>query len=259
METKIDFLKWLSLKLYLTNAAMYATVGLSMLLPFLLLQALAMPQLIASFVAFLIISLSRAFFESIVINESPINGLAVSKLLTLSVATAATMTIVIFYLKAPCGNFVIPLAVIISRKIVGALKTALWQNTVRLGYFAELATKLQFNMTGTYYFFGALVGITYFAYGKYGFNFAYIFPSAFFLGIICEELYFMINVYEIEPGINTMFRLMAWAAACAIASTIIVISMMQLLGCSGQVATIVGVILIKLVQPLGSRKLILGL
>lgn len=254
METRIDFLRWLSLKLYLTNAAMYATVGVSMLLPFLLLQALALPQLVASFVAFLIISLSRAFFESIVINEAPINNLAMSKLLTLSVATAATMTVVLFYLKGPCGNFVIPLAVIISRKIVGALKTALWQNTVRLGYFAELATKLQFNMTGTYYFFGALVGITYTMYGKYGFNFVYIFPAAFLIGMICEELYFLINVYETEPSIKTIFRLVVWAAICAIASTIIVIAMMKMLGFTGQVATIVSVILIKLVQPLGSRK-----
>lgn len=235
---------------------MYATVGVSMLLPFFLVSMLGMPQLIASFTAFLLISLSRSFFESMVIYKAPFNRLLVPKLVVLSVATAITMTALLSYLKIYCGNFAIPVAVILSRIIVGMLKTALWQATIRPGFFAELPAKLQLNMTGAYYFFGILVGITYMGYGKYGFNFEYIFPAAFFIGMICEELYILANVYELQPSSSTLFRLIPWAAACAIASTTIIVAMMKGFGCSGQVATIISVILIKLVQPLGSRKFV---
>jgi hypothetical protein len=256
METRIDFLRWLSNKLYLTNVAMYVTVGLSMLLPFFLTSAFALPQIGASFVAFLIISLTRAFYESLVIYETKFKQLSLEKLLILSIATAIVMAAILSYLRASLGNFAIPVAVIIARMVVGKLKAALWPATTRPGFFALLPAKLKLSMTGSYYFFGILVGLTYVAYGKYGFNFEYIFPVAFFIGMIAEELYLAINVYEIKPEGKTIIWLVAWAAICALLSTAIVIVMMSVFGYTGQAATIASVILVKLIQPLGARKII---
>lgn len=256
METKIDFLKWLSNKLYLTNVAMYATIGVAMMLPFFLVNIFALPQIIANFAAFLTVSLMRGFYEGLLIYETSLNQTSIKKLLVLAIATALSMTVILLYLKESLGNFVIPAAVIISRIIVGKLKAALWENTNRPGFFEKLPDKLTLNMTGSYYFFGILVGISYVAYGKYGLNFEYIFPVAFFIAMIVEELYKIINVYETNLTHKTILRLISWAAICAVLTTAIIIVMMKAFGCTGQAATIVGVILVKLIQPLGSRKII---
>ena len=258
-ETKIDFSRWLSTKLYLINVGMYATIGLIMLLPTILTKQLEIQPIIASFMAFFIVSFLRAAYESLVIYEAPVKSLSLHKMLILTLVTSGLMLFVSAFLKPKLGYFSIPVALIISMIVVGKLKTALWSTTERSGFFAALPAKLELVSWGRYGFYGFLVGITYIAYAKYNLNFMYAFAAGFFVGMMFEESYNLIKLYEQKLTIKTLVAMIIWSLICAITSMVIVMVMMKQFNYSGQAATIISVLLLKLIQPLGSRKFILGL
>jgi hypothetical protein len=257
METRIDFLNWLSKKLYQTSIGLYATVGLIMILPSMFVKMFGLAQFVASFVAFFIVIFLRAVYESLIIYEAPIKSLSLPKILILTLVTSVTLSLISYYLKPTLGYFSIPIAVIIAFMVVGKLKAALWPLHERPGFFAELPAKLDINKWGTYGFYAFLVGITYMAYAKYGFNFYCAFAAAYFIGMIFEESYNLIKLYEQKLIAKNVVFIILWSACCAIASSAIVWLMMSNLGYLGQAATITSVILLKLIQPLGLRKFIL--
>jgi hypothetical protein len=256
METKIDFLRWLSTKLYLVNAGFYATICAVMILPAFFANALGASQLPAYFMAFFIVSFLRAAYESVVIYESPVKNLSLTKMLILTCVTSGTMTLITYFLKPRLGYFSIPVALIISMMIVGKLKAALWPLHERPGFFSELPAKLGLLSTSRYLFFGFLVGIAYYTVGIYGFNFPCSFATAYFMGMMLEELYNVVKLYEQPLTTRGVIAMILWAACCSVLSTIMIVTMMKFLGFSGQAATITIVILVKLVQPIGSRKFI---
>jgi hypothetical protein len=129
----------------------------------------------------------------------------------------------------------------------------LWEKTIRPGFFAELPAMLDLSTLGSYRFYGILVGIAYTFYGKYDFNFALIFPIAIIVAMLVEELFIMTKLYKITPTVKSIMYLITWSAACAIASTAGIIMLIKKFGYAGQPATIIGVILLKLIQPLGSQ------
>ena len=98
-ETKIDFSRWLSTKLYLINVGMYATIGLIMLLPTILTKQLEIQPIIASFMAFFIVSFLRAAYESLVIYEAPVKSLSLHKMLILTLVTSGLMLFVSAFLN----------------------------------------------------------------------------------------------------------------------------------------------------------------
>jgi hypothetical protein len=257
VETRIDFLQWLSKKLYLTSIGLYTTVGIIMILPQLINKYLEIPLPTASLAAFFVVSFLRAAYESLVIYEAPVKSLSLHKMVILTLITSITMFYVSAYLKSKVGFFSIPLAIIIATIVVAKVKTALWPAHERPGFFAELPAKLDVNKLGTYSFYGFLVGITYIAYAKYGFNFYFAFAAAYFIGMIFEESYNLIKLYEQKVTVKYFIPMFLWSAFCAVASAAIVWAMMSMFGYSGQPATITSVILLKLIQPLGSRKFIL--
>jgi hypothetical protein len=257
METRIDFLHWLSKKLYLTNVGLYATVITIMVLPTLFNKALGISPAIASFTTFFIVSFMRATYESLIIYEAPVKSLSLHKILVLVLVTSIIMSFISCYLKPSLGYFSIPVAIIIAMVIVNKLKAALWSSTKRPRFFHELPTKLNANRLGMYGFYGFLIGIAYTAYGKYGFNFEYVFPTAFFIGMLFEESYNLVNVYEQKFSTTSLIKIIIWSVFCAILSTVIVLLLMLKFGYSGQASTIAGVMLIKIIQPLGSLKFIL--
>ena len=174
-------------------------------------------------------------------------------MLFLVLVTSSLMTSVLHFIKPSLGYFSIPVAVIISLIVVGKLKTALWPPVARPGFFAELSAKLALNPAGTYCFYGILAGITYLGYGKYGFNFNITFALAFFIGMIFEEFYNIVKIYEQKLNVKLFSLIVAWAAICAITSSTIIFVMITVFGFAGSATTIACVILLKLVQPLGSR------
>jgi hypothetical protein len=257
MENRAEFLPWLATKLYLVTVALYATVGIVMMLPT-ALQACGMSPLGATFAAFFIVSLVRSLYESMVIYQTPANKLVWGKILMLVVVNASVMTYVYCVIKPSLGYFSIPVALVISMAVVTRIKAALWPNHVPAGFFARLPEKLKINMLGTYGFFAILVIIARTAYGSYGIPFEYAFPAAFFAGMLFEESYKLISVYEQELHTKAALAIIAWAACCAVIATTITVLMIKL-GCPPPAATIASVVIVKLLQPLGSRKFILGL
>jgi len=82
-------------------------------------------------------------------------------------------------------------------------------------------------------------------------NFYISFGCAFFVGMIFEEVYNRIKLYEQQIALKSLIETNFWSAFCAAGCALLVFIFMQKLGLSGQLATIASVILIKLIQPLG--------
>lgn len=257
METRIDFLRWLSKKLYFTSVGLYATIITIMVLPTLFIKTFGIPQAIASLTVFFIISFVRAAYESLVIYEAPIKSLSLPKMLFLSAITASAMFIAAHFLKPKLGYFSIPVSIAVAMMIVGKLKAELWPSAERQGFFHDLLTKLEVSKKGMYGFYAILVGIAYIAYNKYHINFNLAFAAAFFIGMIFEEAYNMIQVYDRPMTPKAVVATLTWSSVCAIISTLIVCVMIGMFGFEGKTATITSVVLLKLIQPLGSRKFIL--
>lgn len=256
MKLRSDFLRWLSTKMYQVNIGMYLTIATVMSFPTVFTKLLGTPPYAASFCSFFIVSFIRAAYESLVVYQAPIKSLSPRKMIILSFALSCIMSFVSIFLKPKLGYFSIPIALVISMLIISKLKTALWPATTRTGFFAELPAILQLVPMGRYGFFGFLAGISYVAYGKYGFNFYYTFTVAYFIGTMFEELYNLHKIYEQSLNIRSIVLIAIWAAFCAITSVAIVMVMMQNLGYTCQAATIASVVCVKMVQPLGLRKLI---
>jgi hypothetical protein len=258
MESRSDFSTWLSKKIYLINVGTYATIGLVMVLPTFFAIWFGIAPWVAGFVAFFVVLFVRAAYENVVVYEAPIKNLSLYKMLILSLVSSGVMSLVAVFLKPKLGYFAIPVSVMISFMVIAKVKAALWPATAHPGFFLKLPAKLDLNKFGVYGFYGFLVGITYLVYAKYGFNFYYAFAAAFFVGVIFEESYNVIKLYEQQLTTKLTMRIILWAAFCAMLASAIVWMMMQQFGYSGQVATIVSVITAKLVQPLGLRKFILA-
>lgn len=258
METRIDFLRWLSTKLYLINIGLYATIGMITLLPAELNAHLAIPPAVTTFGIFFVVLFLRVAYESLVIYEAPIKSLSPRKMSILALIMSGMLFIIFVFLKPKFGYFSIPVALIISMFIAGKLKAALWPTMQRPGFFGELPAKLKLIPLGQYGFYGILVGITYPAYAKYGLNFIYTFAVAFFIGMMFEESYNFIKLYGQKITTKPLIAMIIWSITCAIAAAAI-IAMMKYVGYSGPAATITSVVILKLIQPLGSRKFILGL
>lgn len=207
--------------------------------------------------AFFVVSFLRAAYESLVIYESPIEKLSLTKMLILTCVTSGAMTFITYFLKPKLGYFSIPVALVISMVLVGRLKAALWPIHERQGFFSELPAKLGLLSTSRYLFFGLLVGIAYGAVGIYGFNFPCSFAAAYFIGMVFEESYSTTKLYEQTLTTRGMIAVILWAACCSILSTAMIVAMMKLFCFSGQVATITSIVVVKLIQPIGSRKFIL--
>jgi hypothetical protein len=256
METSLDFVTWLSKKLYEINVGFYLTVGLIMTLPALFALS-GIPAFIARFIAFFIVCFLRAAYESVIVYETPLKKLSLPKMLLLSFVTASCLSLVAHFLRPRIGDFSIPLSFIISMRVVGKLKAELWPTHERPGFLALLPAKLQLLTWARYGFFLLLVGISYLAYGRLDINFIYAFTAAFFVGMIFEELYSTTKIYEQPISKKLLFATVVWSIICAVGATAIVI-LADYLGASNQAATIIGVIIVKLIQPLGSRKFMLG-
>lgn len=258
MELRKDFVKWLSKKLYLVQLAFYATVGLIMLTPFLLVKYFGLNQLIASFISIFVIAFLRAGYETLVIYEAPAKHLSPSKMAALSFATALLNTVISYFLKPALGYFSIPVSIIISLVFVVKLKAALWPAGARPGFFAFLPEKLSLVANGRYRFFIFLVGIAYVGYGKLGYSFPITFSIAYLVGMLFEEYYNLTKVYELKLKTKSGFALIILALLFAITSSAITVLMIKGFGFSGQVATISSVVLLKLVQPFFFNKFVLA-
>jgi hypothetical protein len=256
-QNNIQFSNWLSKKLYLINVALYATIGVIMLLPQFCFKTLCIPYLGSLIISFFIVTILRALFETLVIYEAPVKSLSVSKILTLAVVNTVVLTAIFYLIKPKVGYFSIPVSFLISLMVIGRLKALLWPTSTRTGFFAKLPTKLQANSLGIYSFYGFLVGITYLLYGVLNINFFIAFALGYFIGMVFEESYNLTGLFEEKLNLKSITPILSLSAICAIASSTVICLLMNYGNYSGQVATIIVVEIFKLIQPMLARKFIL--
>ena len=111
MNTNIDFLRWLSIKLHLITLGMYGTIGSIMILPQLVIHYIPIPAPIARFVVFFIACFLRATYESLVIYEAPIKHLSLPKMLFLSLVTSGTLSLIAHFIQPSLGYFSFPVII----------------------------------------------------------------------------------------------------------------------------------------------------
>lgn len=260
MEIRTDFLCWLSTKLYVINVGFYATVGLIMLLPHSIVYIVAIPAFAASLMAFFVVLFLRTIYETMVVYEVSFKRLSFGSMLIFSVIMSVVLALVSYFLKPMIGFFSIPVSIMLSTMLVGKCKAVLFVVKPRPGFFVELPAKLKIDVLARYGFFAFLVGGTYFVCQRCGMDlFIYAFAVSFFIGMLFEETFLMLKLYDQDFTVKSAIGLTVWTITCALVSTAIVAVMLKYAGCSGAAATITSVIVIKLIQPLGSRKFIIGM
>lgn len=221
METKTDFACWLSKKLYLQTLGLYANVLLSYGLMLMLMKLFA-------------ISLAQ---------------------------TSVFSFMVIFFGVMPAGIlFMLYEGMIIREK---PLREAFsryrkWHDKPD-DPFVRLNAKLKKNTHFLWFFYSNLAFFTYIFYGWLHYNFYPVFLIGFFLSMVTEEGFTLEKTYEMQLTGRSSAAALLWSALCAFASTAIIFGLVNYFDFSLLVAVITGVILVKLIQPLGSRKFVLGL
>lgn len=257
MSENLTYSQWLSKKLFLANLGFYSTIAAVMTLPSVFVS-MDIPPLLASFFAFFIVVFIRAGYESLVIYEAKFHQIEPLKMAALSAITATSSSLISFFAKPALGYFAIPVAVMVSMLIVNKIKAILWPAHERQGFFAQMPAALNEVTFARYRFFAILVLGTYFAYGKYGISFPLAFPASFFVGMMVEEWSVIINAYKQKIGNKQIIGSIIWSIICSAEAIGIVGLLKNGLDFPYQTATIIGVLVIKLIQPLGSRKFIVG-
>lgn len=236
-------------KLYFQQLSVYGTIGFIMLLPYLLQPYFSLP--VASFLSFFVVVTLRALFETCVLYEVSFGRVSVSKILVLSLATAGLMTFFLVLVKPKLGWYAIPLSIIFASTVVGKLKTKLWPNGGASSEpFAQLAEKIRLNTTISYAFYAIFVPITVISYVCYHVWFFAAVFFGYFVGAVFEELCVSVLLYAKRLVIRNVCISLLWSACCAGLAALVIWATTNLLGLEGQAATIIGIITLKLVQPL---------
>jgi hypothetical protein len=144
-------------------------------------------------------------------------------------------------------------------KIIGEIKKFLWPNTAeRLpDFFKIYSKKIQTYVWGLYGFFLTTALITYQLVKLYGSSYFYFsFAAAVFVGLAAEQLYDLVAVYEIKPTPKATATIIIFSALLSISCSGFCFLAMQIIGFSGKVATVSGIILLKLIQPLALNLLL---
>ena len=250
MENKIEFFNWLWKKLYLASVGFYITIGLIMFLPKLMVNIFNIKPIASSLIAYFLVMFFRAAYESLIIYDYKIKKLSLNKMIKLSLVSSIIMIFVSYFLKPKMGHFAIPVSLIISMFFVKKLKEKIWAPAKRAGILKDLAKKIEQVSLGRYSFFLFLVGITYLGYAKFNFGFFYSFGIGFFVGIMFQEIYNLVKLFEQKINFINLIIITIWSLFCAIASGTLVALFMYKFDYSGQIATVSSVILLKLIQPL---------
>lgn len=249
-------IKWLWKKLYLYTAALYVSIGTIMLLPSWCSTTLQLPRPFALFISFFLISLTRALYESVILYEAKLRQIISSKLVLFALLNGSLMTALVYFIKPTIGYFAIPFSMVISSVIVNALKNRLLPSREKTGCFALLPEKIKQMMSHTYRFYIIFVGLAILAYQHYAASFPLAFSGAFFIAMLVEEFFNLTELYHIPLQAKAIIVTGLWSAECAANGIGLVWIFMNQFCYSAQAATIVSVIIIKLLQPLGARAII---
>ena len=222
MEIKIDFAHWLSKKLYLQTVGVYANLVLAWGLMFIFTKFFALSFTQASVPLFVVIFFG-GFFSAFL--------------------------------------FGVYEGMVIREK---SLREALLRSYKKWhdkpdDPFVRLNAKLKMNVLVFWMFYGGLAVLTYIFYRGLNYNFYPVFLIVFFLSMVTKEGATLEKIYEMRLTAKSWIAIFVWSAVCAFLSTAIVFGLVNYFNFSLLIAVVTSVILVGLVQLLGSRKFILGL
>jgi hypothetical protein len=240
-------------KFYLTNVGLFLAIAGVLGFMYILNSIVGLSLVAAIFIAYFIVVLCRTFYDQLLIWEVKPCHINVKSNLILATIGSGVLTTLYYFTRAPLGNWAIPVTVILSMKIIGEIKKILWPSSAGKlpDFFKIYAQKIQTYVWGLYGFFLAVALITYQLVKSYGSSYFYFsFAAAVFVGLAAEQLYDLVAVYEIKPTPKATATIIIFSALLSVFCSGFVFLAMQLIGFSGKVATISGVILLKLIQPL---------
>ncbi|KKR97035.1 MAG: hypothetical protein UU47_C0003G0022 [candidate division TM6 bacterium GW2011_GWE2_41_16] len=211
-----------------------------------------------------------------------------SKLYLINIGSALTITFLMFLfnnfrMPSPPLNtvfyiaFIIALAYAIFEILKKTPLTTIQKSEFRSKLFDKLTLKYA-GVLGIYWICVLLIGGSFAAFIIWGlvhpFFLDNIVPSfliipliyplgiGWFIAMMFEESYNLTRLYEQKLTTQKLFTIITWAAFCTImfiTITMIIIKHIGHEGDSEQIAIATGIVLVKLIRPLGSRKFILGL
>ncbi|MFA5075170.1 MAG: hypothetical protein WC436_03655 [Candidatus Babeliales bacterium] len=248
----------LSNKFYLFSAGLYAAVA-SIFGFIFVFQFLGLNQITAIFIGYFLTVLWRAFYDQLIILELKIKQLNIKNNFILALTSACVLSILYYFIRGPLGDWAVPITIIISMKITGKIRKFLWPDgSKNYSEFLKIyLQKIQIYMLGLYGFFLAVALITYKIVKIFGLPYFYFaFAAGILIGLIFEQIYNLIKIYEIKLTTKNIFISIAIAIISSIFCTSLVFVFMQILAFSGKTATIIGIIVLKITQPLSFKFLI---
>ncbi len=253
MVRAININKKLANKFYLFSIGLYLAVASVFLFLYLLQTIFGFNQLLAIFIGYFITVIWRAFYDQLTIYKLTIKQINFKNNLILALIAAFILAILYYFVKPLLGDWSVPFTVIISMQIIAKIRKFLWPNTAsKLPELLRLySQKIQFYTYGLYGFFIAIALITYefiILFGRTHFYLA--FAVGVLLGLCFEQLYDLMVVYKTKITKAMIVATMMIAIIFSILCSALVFMLMQEVGLSGKIATIVGIITLKLVQPL---------
>ncbi len=242
-------------KFYIFSIGFYAAIAGLFGSLYLLHSVCGLPEFAAVFIGYFIIVLARTFYDQLILYELKSTQLNLKNNLIFTSASACVFVILYHFLRAPLGEWAAPVTLIIAMKVMAEIKKIIWASTsTATSKVLTLYTqKFQRYMQSLYGLFLIIALVTYKLTTLYGMkSFYFAFAASIFLGLLFEQIFCYITIYNIKLTAKVVLKLIALALLFAVLCSGLVFILMQIMGMSGKTATIIGIITLKLIQPLVS-------
>lgn len=246
-------------KLYLFSIGLYAAVASIFGFLYLFNSALGLNQLLSVFIGYFITVLWRSFYDQTMIHEVRARQITMGNNVLLALMSASVLAFLYHFLRTPLGDWAIPIVLVISMRIMARVKNIFWPNSSAglSAFFKRYVSKVQAYAYGLYGFFVAVALMTFYTTKAWGITYFYLtFAGAVFVALIVEQLYEVVTIYETEPTTKMIMRALGIAFMSAIFCSGAAFALMQAVGLSGKAATIISIVVTKLVQPLATQSLL---
>lgn len=238
--------------LYRFSCGLYVAVASIFGILYLMQHIVKAPHLLAIFLAYFVTILWRSFYDQLVVYQVPTKSINSKNNVILALVCAAISVGLYSLLKPYLGDWSILVTVIMLMKIMSILRALLWrqitsQHAERYQIFSKI---LKLYLCGLYGFFELVAFITYGLVQYGGIHWFYgAFGLAVFIGLIAEAWYDVLVVYKSK--MNAIKAMMSIVLALLFASLSVgFVFLLIQWGVSGKAATISGIIVLKLIQPL---------
>jgi hypothetical protein len=250
--------KQLASKFYLFSIGLYAAIASIFLFLYLFQNVFRFNQILSIFIGYFITVLWRAFYDQLIIYKLKLPQINLKNNFFLALIGAIVLASLYYFIKPLLGEWSVPITIIISMKLIGRIKKFLWPTTVNgLPKFFQIYTKkLKIYTYGLYGFFLGIALITSQFVKLFGLAYFYFaFAISILLCLFIEQLYGLLKVYETQLTKGIILIIAVIAVVSSIICSTLVFILMQEIGFSGKAATICGLIILKLIQPLLFNKL----